>query len=103
MILCLKEGQVKVFTQSLLPLERWLYDANTDPELADCIVEYVQRRGQETMKEIVQEAPRRFNAMGQSQDRIGWRKFLEGMISKEITGLQQKYYVLNGSKISLEN
>ncbi len=101
-ILCPKEGRVEVFTQSLLALERWLYDADTDPELADCIVEYVQRRGQETTEEIIQEAPRRFNAMGQSQDRIGWRRFLEGMILKEITGLQGQYYVLNGSKMSLE-
>jgi hypothetical protein len=80
-ILCPEDGQVEVFTQSLLALERWLYDANTDP-----IVEYVQRRGQETMEEIVQEAPRRFKAMGQSQDRIGWRRFLEGMISKKSQG-----------------
>ncbi len=77
--------------QSFLALEWWLYDTDMDQELADCIVEYVQRQGQETMEEIVQEAPRRFNAMGQSQDRIGWRRFLEGMISKEITGLQQQY------------
>jgi hypothetical protein len=54
------------------------------------------------MEEIIQEAPRRFNAMGQSQDRIGGRRFLERMISKEITGLQQQYYALNGSKMSLE-
>jgi hypothetical protein len=40
-ILCPKDGQVEVFTQSLLALEWWLYDANTDPELADSIVEYV--------------------------------------------------------------
>ncbi len=102
MILCPKEGREEVFTQSTLALERWLYDTDMDQELADCIVEYVQRRGQETMEEIIQEVPRRFNAMGQSQDRIGWRRFLEGMISKEITGFQQQYYVLNGSKMSLE-
>jgi hypothetical protein len=88
--------------QSFLALEWWLYDTDMDQELADCIVEYVQRQGQETMEEIVQEAPRRFNAMGQSQDRIGGRRFLERMISKEITGLQQQYYALNGSKMSLE-
>ncbi len=40
--------------------------------------------------------------MGQSQKRIGWRRFLEGMILKEITWLQRQYYVLNGSKMSLE-
>jgi hypothetical protein len=44
-ILCPEEGQVEVFTQLLLALEWWLYDDDMDPELADCIVEYVQRRG----------------------------------------------------------
>jgi hypothetical protein len=78
--------------QSSLALERWLHDVDMDPELADCIVEYVQRRGQGSMEETVQEMPRRFNTMGQSQDRIGWRRFLEGMILKEITGIQQQYY-----------
>ncbi len=88
--------------QSLLALEQWLHDVDTDPELADCIVEYVQRRGQESMKETIQGMPRRSNAMGQSQDRIRWRGFLEGIISKEITGIQQQYYTLNGSTMSLE-
>ena len=50
--------------QSLLALERWLHDVDTDPELVDCIVEYVQRQGQESMDEIVQEVPGRLNAMG---------------------------------------
>jgi hypothetical protein len=102
-ILCPEEGQVEVFMQSLLALEQWLHDVDTDPEIVDCIVEYLQRRGQESMDEIVQEAPGRLDAMGQSQDKIGWRRFLEGMILKEITGIQQQYYALNGSKMSLEN
>jgi hypothetical protein len=88
--------------QSLLFLERWLHKVDTDPELADCIVEYVQGRGQESMEEIIWRAPERFNAMRQSQDKIGWRGFLEGMISKEITGIQQQHYALKGLRMSME-
>ncbi len=88
--------------QLLLALEQWLHEVDTDPELADCIMEYVQRRGQESMEEIVLEALERFNAMGRSQDKIGWRQFLEGMILKEMTGIQQQYYALSGSRMSLE-
>jgi hypothetical protein len=72
-ILCPEEGWVEVFMQSLLILEQWLHKVDTDPELADCIVEYIQGQGQESMEEIVWEAPETFNAMGQSQDKIGWR------------------------------
>ena len=76
---------MKVFMRSSELLEQWRYNVDTDPELAECIVEYVQGRGQELMEEIVRGAPERFNAMGWSQDKIGWQRFLEGMISKEIT------------------
>jgi hypothetical protein len=99
---CPEEGQVEVIMQSLLALERWLHNVDMDPELVDCIVEYVQRWGQESMDKIVQEVPGWLNAMGQSQDKVGWRLFLEGMILKEITGIQRQYYTLNGSKMSLE-
>jgi hypothetical protein len=101
-ILCPEEGRVEVFMRSSELLKRWLYDANTDPELVECIVEYVQGKGQELMEEIVWGAPERFNAMGQSQDKIGWQQFLEGMISKEITRIQQQHYALSGSRMSLE-
>jgi hypothetical protein len=55
---------VEVFIQSSLALEWWLHNVDMDPELADCIVEYVQRQGQELMDEIIQEVPGRLNAMG---------------------------------------
>jgi hypothetical protein len=101
-ILCPEEGRVEVFMRLSELLERWLYDVNTDPKLAERIVEYVQGRGQELMEEIVRGAPERFNAMGWSQDKIGWQRFLEGMISKEITRIQQQHYALSGSRMSLE-
>ncbi len=88
--------------QLLLALEWWLNKVDTDLDLADSIVKYVQQRGTVSMKDIVQEAPSRFQIVGKSQDKIGWRQFLEGMISKEITGIQQHYYALNGMQMSLE-
>ncbi len=40
--------------------------------------------------------------MALSQDKIGWRRFLEGMISKEITNILQQYSAVNGSRMSLK-
>ena len=54
------------------------------------------------MEEAISEAPPRFRPMALSQDKIGWRRFLEGMILKEITNIQQQYYAVNGSHMSLE-
>jgi hypothetical protein len=59
-LLCPEEGQVEVFMQPSLALERWLKKVDTDQDLVDSIVEYVQQQGTVSMKDIVQEAPSRF-------------------------------------------
>ncbi len=56
--------------QSSLALEWWLNKVDTDLDLADSIVEYVQQRGTVLMEDIVQEAPCRFQVVGKSQDKI---------------------------------
>ena len=40
--------------------------------------------------------------MALSQDKIGWRRFLEGMISTDITYIQRQYIAVNGSRMSLD-
>jgi hypothetical protein len=79
-----------------------LGEADTDPDLIDCITDYVQDRGTITMASAVRNAPPRFQAFGQLQDVIRWQRFLEGMISKEIVVLQQQFYAVNGSWVSLD-
>ncbi len=59
-------------------------------------------RGTLTMASAVQNAPPQFQALGHSQDTIRWRRFLEGMISKEIVALQQQFYAAGGSQMSLD-
>ena len=83
-------------------LEWWLDKADTDPDLTDSIVEYVQRRGTITMEEAINDAPPRLRHMALSQDKIRWRQLLEGMISTEITIIQRQYIAVNGSSMSLE-
>ena len=73
--------------QSSQALEQLMEDADTDPDLVECIMEYVQGRGMVTMTSAVQNAPARFQALGCSQDKIGWHRFLERMISTEIVAL----------------
>jgi hypothetical protein len=76
-------------------------EADTDPDLIDCIVDYVRGRGMVTMALAVQNTPAQFQALGHLQDTIGWRRFLEGMVSKEIVALQQQFYAVKGSRMSL--
>jgi hypothetical protein len=42
-LLCPKEGRIEALRLATTALERWLVEANTDPDLADNIVEYVQQ------------------------------------------------------------
>jgi hypothetical protein len=101
-LLCPEAGRVKTFLLCTSALERWLDEADTDPDLMDNIVEYVQRWGTVTMEEAISEALPRFRTMALFQDKIEWRRFLEGMISKEIISIQQQYYAVNGSHMSLQ-
>ncbi len=40
--------------------------------------------------------------MAKSQDEIGWRQFMEGMVSCRIMDIQQEYFALHGTSWRLE-
>jgi len=101
-LLCLEVGWVEAFQLGTTALEQWLDEADTHPDLMDSIVEYVQRWGAITMEEAIIDAPPRFRHMALSQDKIGWRRFLEGMISTEITFIQRQHIAVNGPHMSLD-
>ena len=47
-------------------------EADTDPDLIECIMDYVQGQGMVTMALAVQNAPAQFQALGHLQDMISW-------------------------------
>ncbi len=53
LLLCPEEGQIEAFCLAMTALEWWLKEADTDLDLADCIVDYVQWQGTVTMEEVV--------------------------------------------------
>ena len=53
------------------------------------------------MKDIVGKRDHRLYPLVQSQDHIGRRRFMEGMISKEITCIQKSYLALSSYHISI--
>ena len=63
---------------------------------------YAKVRGEITMKDIVGNINHRLYPLAQSQDLIGWRRFMEGMISKDITGIQKSYLALSSYHLSIE-
>ena len=55
------------------------------------------------MKDIVFEEERNYKNMGISQDSIGWRRFMDGMISKETVKFQKDFVDLGRCSVSLDN
>ena len=85
---CASYGRTQLLTDGVETLEKWLHQDNrTDSELAFYLPKYILFRGR-----------RRFASLGpmsaaclaaaKSQDKIGWRAFMEGKISKEIHLIQ---------------
>ena len=65
----------------------------TDEELRFCLIDYARGRGGVTLTESTRGKSLRFQRMAASQDIIGWRRFMEGMISKELLNLYNFLFV----------
>ena len=74
-------------------LDKWMKLNDTDPDLRECIYEYAMGRGGVSMAEICVDHgyDGQYQQMACSQDNIGWRRFMEGMVCKEIRAIQSTY------------
>ena len=63
---------------------------------------YAKGRGVITTKEIVDNITNCMYPLTQSQDLIVWRRFMKGMISKEIMDIQKSYLALSSYHLSIE-
>jgi hypothetical protein len=83
-------------------VEDWLDETEMEPELQECLLEYARGRGGLTMEEICCGRAEDFRQLGKEQDDIGWRCFMEGMISKQARQIQALYHYSAGTKASPE-
>jgi hypothetical protein len=101
-LFCNHSGRVEALKQSIQLLEEWMTEMGTDTILRECITEYALGRGGQLMSSITWGLPLRYQHMAQSIDTIGWRRFMEGMIPKEIRNIQEMSSV-EGETTSLTN
>ena len=99
-LFCCHEGRVDALKLTLDLAETWLKEADTDPDLLDCIMEYAHGRGGRTMEDICEGLGPQFQKMAKAQDAIGWRRFMEGMICKEMRQIQYDFYHGHGTRLS---
>jgi hypothetical protein len=99
-LFCNHVGQVDALMKSIDLLEQWLEEADTDPVLHECIVEYARVRGQQAMMDICRGMDFQYTKMAVKQDAIGWRRFMERMVCRSIRGIQETYTTMEGSNLS---
>lgn len=96
---CEEVGRVDALKASIARLGEWLEEHDTDPVIASLILEYARRRGGMSMIDLIRSPDGRLARAASSQDIIGWRRFMEGMISKEWVKVQRQHYVIRGGRL----
>ena len=99
---CREAGRVEALGLTIDGLSRWLQEKHTDPVLRDCLVRYARGRDGISMEYICYGKDERYQRFALSQDRIGWRRFMEGMISKECRRIQYDHMRARGTKLSID-
>lgn len=66
-------------------------------------MQYARERGQVRTENIVWGKIRQFWELGRSMDKIGWQRFMEGMILGKAVAVQKKFVAARGCNMSLEN
>jgi hypothetical protein len=92
-LLCNDVGRVNTLLALINQLASWLSEADTDPDLRDCIIEYAEGRGYISMMEICDELglDHKYRLMAIDQDKVGWRRFMEGMVCRRMRDIQAEY------------
>ena len=99
---CKDAGRVEALLMTIDLMGEWLEEKGTDPILLEILIEYAKGRGAVTMEEICWDKQEIYKLLAVSQDKIGWRRFMEGMISKEFGPIQWRYLTATGSSLSLK-
>ena len=91
---CPDDGRRQLFADGVNQLQRWMETGNrTDPEIAYWVPKFLLLRGSTRFGSLgaMSTAMQR---LANSQDEIGWRKMLEGMVSKEFREIQTAHCML---------
>lgn len=101
-LLCEEAGRVEILYKTIDLLDGWLEEAGTDPDLRSCLVGYAQSRGGESMEYICRDVPR-FRQLAAAQDKIGWRRFMEGFVAQKVVDAQRLFQTISGSRQTIRS
>ncbi len=98
---CKEAGRVEVLHRSIDLLDSWLQENGTERRLRQFIVRYAHGRGGRTMHDIVG-FRQEYRRLAASVDCIGWRRFMEGMLSVELVEFQKYALVEAESQLTID-
>lgn len=83
---CGEEGRVKALHRFAERLAEWMVYSGVERDLVFLVVKFIRERGDMSMEDICRNfnLPPEYLTFARSQDQIGWRRMLEGMVSKEL-------------------
>jgi alpha-amylase/alpha-mannosidase (GH57 family) len=90
LLTCPHPDSNETWQESLLGLEAWMIDTDTDVTIRECILLSLETRDP-TQTFTTYSNPRSFQA-AQAQDRIGWMNTTEGKLSRQWQQLQAEHY-----------
>ena len=102
-LFCEESGGVQVLGASIKLLDQWLKSVGTDTGMRRRLIAYARRRGGVKMSEMVWGERSRLRKLGQSMDAIGWRQFMEGVVSRKALDVQAACVDLGRCTLSLNN
>ena len=90
-ISCNEAGRVDALYQSINLLDKWLNKLGMHTQLNKYILQYDEGRGGISITDVLHGTGRQYSKLSVSHDLIGWRRFMEAIIYKEMLEIQQDY------------
>ena len=87
---CKEEGRTDMFLELVDILFDFLHETHMDGRLIDCIVTYLEMRGETTIRGICHTMPL-YKSIAEDIDELGWDCLLEGRVPKSLIDLQSFY------------
>jgi hypothetical protein len=79
----------------------WMDKSGSDPDLVECLEQYMLSNGERLMGEIIRHFPK-LRQFALQHDILGWDNFMEGLICRELFSLQADYLHHTGPRLTIQ-
>jgi hypothetical protein len=99
---CPEVGRLQNLVRQAEMLHIWLQKTGAPDGLTTAIFQYIKQRGNTTLEDICIETFPEGVVFARSQDKIGWRRFMEGMISRHLRDVIEHHGLSGWPQLSID-